>query len=91
MLIYIYMNQRVLDRNNSVLLGDPAEKTQEEQVQLEDILLQFLQEEGGNIEDENTEIIEVMWWETSLVMYSFVQLRKLYGKLHCNVMYRTAS
>jgi hypothetical protein len=27
MLIYIYMNQRVLDRNNSVLLGDPVEKT----------------------------------------------------------------
>jgi len=57
MLIYIYMNQRVLDRNNSVLLGDPAEKTQEEQVQLEDILLQFLQEEGGgDIEDDGTEI-----------------------------------
>jgi hypothetical protein len=55
MLIYIYMNQRVLDRNNSVLLGDPAEKTQEEQVQLEDILLQFLQEEGSDIEDDRTE------------------------------------
>jgi hypothetical protein len=27
MLIYIYMNQQVLDRNNSVLLGDPVEKT----------------------------------------------------------------
>jgi hypothetical protein len=55
MLIYIYMNQRVLDRNNSVLLGDPIEKTQEEQVQLEEILLQFIEKEGGDIEDDRIE------------------------------------
>ena len=41
-LIYIYINQRVLDRNNSLFLGDPLEKTAEEQVQLEDILLDLL-------------------------------------------------
>jgi hypothetical protein len=35
MLIYIYINQRVLDMNKIVLLGNPAEKTQEEQVQLD--------------------------------------------------------
>jgi hypothetical protein len=51
MLIYIYMNQRVLDRNHSVLLGDPVEKNQEEQVQLEEMLLQFIDEEGGDLED----------------------------------------
>lgn len=39
MLIYIYMNQRVLKRNNSFLLGDTIDKTQEEQVQLEQFLL----------------------------------------------------
>ena len=41
-LIYIYMNQRVLDRNMSLLIGDPIEKTTEEQVELEDILLEIL-------------------------------------------------
>jgi len=56
MLIYIYMNQRVLDRNNSILLGDPIEKTQEEQVQLEEILLQFTEDEGNDIEDDRIEV-----------------------------------
>jgi len=56
MLIYIYMNQRVLDRNNSILLGDPIEKTQEEQVQLEEILLQFTEDEGSDIEDDRIEV-----------------------------------
>jgi hypothetical protein len=55
MLIYIYINQRVLNRNNSVLLANPIEKTQEEQVQLEDILLQFIEDEGGDIEDDRIE------------------------------------
>ena len=57
-LIYIYMNQRVLDRNNSILLGDPIEKTQEEQVQLEELLLQFAHHEGGEdgIDDNEFDI-----------------------------------
>lgn len=59
-LIYIYMNQRVLDRNNSILLGDPIEKTQEEQVQLEELLLQFVDCEGNNSEDEGLDEIEIM-------------------------------
>ena len=58
--IYIYMNQRVLDRNNSILLRDPIEKTQEEQVQLEEILLQFVNYEGNNSEDEGLNEIEIM-------------------------------
>src|SRR5258706_474249 len=55
-LIFIYMNQRVLDRNNSILLGDPIEKTPEEQIQLEDILLQFIDYEGEDIEDEDMDL-----------------------------------
>ena len=51
-LIYIYMNQRVLNRNNSLLLGDAIEKTQEEQVQLEELLLQFVDYQGKDVEDE---------------------------------------
>ena len=54
-LIYIYMNQRVLDRNNSILLGDPIEKSQEEQVQLEELLLQFTDHEVEDIEDEDVD------------------------------------
>jgi hypothetical protein len=45
------MNELVLDRNDSVLLGGSIEKTREEQVQLEDILLQFIEDEGGDIKD----------------------------------------
>ncbi len=56
-LIYIYINQRVLDRNNSVLLGNPIEKTQEEQARLEDMLLQFIDEEGDDIEDDRVDNI----------------------------------
>ena len=52
------MNQRVLDRNYSILLGDPVEKTQEEQVQLEELLLQFVEDEGSDIEDERIEYID---------------------------------
>ncbi len=54
------MNQRVLDRNNSVLLGEPIEKTQEEQVQLEELLLQFVGYEGSNSEDEGIDEIDIM-------------------------------
>ncbi len=54
------MNQRVLDRNNSILLGDPMEKTQEEQLQLEELLLQFIEDKGSNSEDEEIDEIRVM-------------------------------
>jgi len=58
-LIYIYMNQRVLDRNNSIFLGDPIEKSQEEQIQLEEVLLQFMDYENDEIEDEDIDIPEL--------------------------------
>jgi hypothetical protein len=61
MLIYIYMNQRVLDRNNSILSGDPNEKTQEEQVQLEELLLHFTESSNSDkSEDEDIEALEIM-------------------------------
>ena len=41
-LIYIYMNQRVLDRNKSLFIGDPMEKTIEEQIELKETLLEIL-------------------------------------------------
>jgi bifunctional DNA-binding transcriptional regulator/antitoxin component of YhaV-PrlF toxin-antitoxin module len=41
-LIYIYMNQQVLARNRSIYIGDPIEKTQEEQLELEDSLIKIL-------------------------------------------------
>ena len=51
------MNQRVLDRNNSLFLGDLLEKTAEEQVQLEDILLDLSYKDQSDDEvgdDEET-------------------------------------
>ena len=53
-LIYLHMNQRVLDGNHSVFLDDPNTKTREEQLQLEDMLLQFTQE--AEDEDEYDDI-----------------------------------
>ena len=51
------MNQRVLDRNNSLFLGDPLEKTAEEQVQLEDILLDLLYKDqsDGEVDEGDLE------------------------------------
>lgn len=51
-LIYIYMNQRVLDKAGDLLLGDWVEKSDEEQVQLEELLLSI------DEEDDNTELDE---------------------------------
>jgi hypothetical protein len=47
-LIYIYMNQRVLARNRSIYLGDPVEKTQEEQLELEDYLIEILEDNSND-------------------------------------------
>jgi hypothetical protein len=41
-LIYIYMNQRILDRNNDIFVGDPVEKSPEEQVSLEEAILEIV-------------------------------------------------
>jgi hypothetical protein len=54
MLIYIYMNQRVLDRNSDIFVGDPGEKTLEEQVLLEEAILEIV---GDDDElDDDTEV-----------------------------------
>jgi hypothetical protein len=66
-LIFIYMNQRVLDRNGDVLLGDWVEKSDEEQVDLEELLLALDNDdedednkdrdnEDGDNEDEDNEV-----------------------------------
>jgi hypothetical protein len=49
-LIYIYMNQRVLDKAGDLLLGDWVEKSDKDQVQLEELLLSI------DEEDNNTEL-----------------------------------
>jgi hypothetical protein len=51
-LIFIYMNQRVLDSSNDILLGDWVEKSDEQQVDLEEFLLS-LEQEG---EDDDIEL-----------------------------------
>jgi len=54
MLIYIYMNQRVLDRNGDIFVGDLGEKTLEEQVLLEEAILEIV---GDDDElDDDTEV-----------------------------------
>jgi hypothetical protein len=40
-LIYIYMNQRILDRNSDIFIGDLVEKTPEEQILLEEAILEI--------------------------------------------------
>ena len=42
------MNQRVLARNRSIYLGDPIEKTQEEQLELEDYLIEILEDNSND-------------------------------------------
>jgi hypothetical protein len=54
MLIYIYMNQRVLDRNGDIFVGDLGEKTLEEQVLLEEAILEIVGDD-----DELDDDIEV--------------------------------
>ena len=41
-LIYIYINQRVLDRNNDIFVGDLIEKSPKEQVLLEKAILEII-------------------------------------------------
>ena len=41
-LIYIYMNQYILDKSKSLFIGDPIEKTLEDQIELEEVLLDIL-------------------------------------------------
>jgi hypothetical protein len=53
-LIYIYMNQRVLDKAGDLLLGDWVEKSDEEQVRLEELLLS-IDEEDDDIELDEDE------------------------------------
>ena len=49
-LIFIYMNQRVLDQAGDLLLGDWVEKSDEQQVELEELLLALEDEDNNNTE-----------------------------------------
>ena len=50
------MNGCVLARNGDIALGDPMEKTLEEQVEIERMLLEILAEDGYELEmDEDEE------------------------------------
>jgi hypothetical protein len=55
-LIYIYMNQRVLDKNGDIFVGDPGEKTLEEQVLLEETILEIVGDDDDIELDEEIEI-----------------------------------
>jgi hypothetical protein len=55
MLIFIYMNLRVLERGNDLLLGDWVDKTDQDQVEIEDLLVlldQELQDDQVELDDE---------------------------------------
>lgn len=49
-LVFIYMNQRVLDRAGDLLLGDWVEKSDDDQVELEELLLSIEEEGDDDIE-----------------------------------------
>jgi hypothetical protein len=51
-LIYIYMNQRVLDRNGDIFVGDPAEKSIEDQILLEEAILDIVGSEDTEFDEE---------------------------------------
>jgi hypothetical protein len=55
-LIYIYMNQRVLDKIGDLLLGDWVEKSDEDQFQLEELLLSIDEEDDNTKLDEDEEV-----------------------------------
>ena len=48
MLNFIYMNQRVIDKAYDLLLGDWVEKSDSDQVDLEELLLSIEEEENSD-------------------------------------------
>jgi hypothetical protein len=52
MLIFIYMNQRVLDKASDLLLGDWVEKSDDKQVELEELLLSIEEEDSSDDDDD---------------------------------------
>jgi hypothetical protein len=48
MSIFIYMNQRVLDKAHDLLLGDWVEKSDNDQVDLEELLLSIEEEDNSS-------------------------------------------
>ena len=52
-LVFIYMNQRVLDRNSDIFIRDPVEKSSEDQVLLEEAILDIIGDNDTEL-DERT-------------------------------------
>jgi hypothetical protein len=51
-LIFIYMNQRVLDRNSDIFVSDPVEKSSEDQVLLKEAILDIIGDESTELDEE---------------------------------------
>lgn len=51
-LIYIYMNQRVLDRNSDIFIGDLVEKSIEDQVLLKEAILDIIGSDSTELDEE---------------------------------------
>ncbi len=51
-LIFIYMNQRVLNRNGDIFVGDLVEKSSEDQVLLKEAILDIIGDESTELDEE---------------------------------------
>ena len=49
-LVFIYMNQRVLDRNSDIFIRDPVEKSSEDQVLLEEAILDIIRDDDTELD-----------------------------------------
>ena len=49
-LVFIYMNQRVLDRNSDIFIGDPVEKSSEDQVLLKEAILDIIRDDDTELD-----------------------------------------
>jgi hypothetical protein len=52
-LIFIYMNQRVLDKHSDILLGDWVDKSDNDQVDLEELLIALDTEDDQDDDQDN--------------------------------------
>jgi hypothetical protein len=55
-LIFIYLNQRVLDRSGDILLSDWVDKSDNEQVDLEELLISFEAEDQDRDQDDEVKL-----------------------------------
>jgi hypothetical protein len=58
-LIFIYMNQRVLDKDGDLLLGDWVDKSDNDQLELEEFLLSFEKKDEDNQDDDDDDKLDI--------------------------------